>query len=198
MAAEQFGMSTVVLILRAVSLLAFGGPLLMGMQGRRRAQRRASGGSRGSRVPLLANLCAFGLFFALLVVASGTTEGWMALLLALLGALLAVGGAAITLKSRLELGAAWSFVPRASEQSGPVTTGPYRLIRHPIYLGLSMLAAGEAVAFCNWPALLAVLATVVPTFLWRARVEEDLLARVFGERYLRYREGTKMIVPYLL
>ena len=122
----------------------------------------------------------------------------MALPLALLGCLLALAGAALVLRSRAELGPAWSFVPKADQGTGLVTTGPYRLVRHPIYLGLALLAMGEALAFGSWPALMIVLSGVVPTFAWRARAEEKLLSRTFGERYAVYRQRTKMIIPYLL
>ncbi|MBA3496787.1 MAG: isoprenylcysteine carboxylmethyltransferase family protein [Gemmatimonadales bacterium] len=71
-------------------------------------------------------------------------------------------------------------------------------MRHPIYLGLALLAMGQALAFDSWPALLIVLSGIVPTFAWRAHAEEKLLSRTFGERYEVYRQRTKMIVPYLL
>jgi uncharacterized membrane protein YdjX (TVP38/TMEM64 family)/isoprenylcysteine carboxyl methyltransferase (ICMT) family protein YpbQ len=187
-----------VLVLRSVAVLAFGGPILMGWSRRRRETRNTSGDGRGSRLPLVANLAGFSVFFPLLIVAAGGTEGSMALLLSITGGVVAVAGCAVVLKSRAELGAAWNFVPKVGEQSGFVTTGPYRLVRHPMYLGLSMLAAGEAIAFSNVPALLVVLAAVIPSFLWRARVEEDLLIQVFGDRYLAYQERTEMVVPYLL
>ena len=89
-------------------------------------------------------------------------------------------------------------MPKADQGTGLVTTGPYRLVRHPIYLGLALLAMGEALAFGSWPALMIVLAGIVPTFAWRARAEEKLLSRTFGGRYAVYRERTKMIIPYLL
>jgi Phospholipid methyltransferase len=47
-------------------------------------------------------------------------------------------------------------VPKADQGTGLVTTGPYRLVRHPIYLGLALLAMGEALAFGSWPALMIV------------------------------------------
>jgi protein-S-isoprenylcysteine O-methyltransferase Ste14 len=122
----------------------------------------------------------------------------VALPLALSGCLLALAGAALVLRSRTELGPAWSFVPKADQDTGPVTTGPYRLVRHPIYLGLTLLAMGQAFAFGSWPALLIVLSGIVPTFVWRARAEETLLSRTFGERYDVYRRRTRMIIPHLL
>jgi len=122
----------------------------------------------------------------------------MALLLAATGCLLAVAGAAVVLRSRAELGSAWSFVPMADEGTGLVTTGPYRFVRHPIYLGPSMLAMGEALAFNSWPAFAILLSGIVPTFVWRACAEEKLLSRTFGGRYAHYRKQTKMIIPHLL
>jgi protein-S-isoprenylcysteine O-methyltransferase Ste14 len=135
-----------------MALLAFGGLGLISTSGRSGEKRSPSGARRGSRLPVLANFSGFGLFFTLLAAAPGGTEGPMALLLALGGALVALTGSAVVVRSRAELGGAWSLVPMASEHTGVVTTGPYRLVRHPIYLGLSLLALGEAIAFGSGPA----------------------------------------------
>ena len=89
-------------------------------------------------------------------------------------------------------------MPTADQGTGLVTTGPYRLIRHPIYLGLSLLAMGEALAFSSWPAVAVVFCAIVPTFVWRACAEERLLAHTFGPGYADYRRQTKMIIPYFL
>jgi protein-S-isoprenylcysteine O-methyltransferase Ste14 len=134
------------------------------------------------------------LFFPSLLIFSGSSEASMALA----GCLLALAGAVLVLRSRAELGPAWSFVPKADQDTGLVTTGPYRRVRHPIYLGLALLAMGAALAFGSWPAFFIVLSGIVPTFAWRARAEEELLSRIFGERYEVYRQRTKMIVPHLL
>jgi protein-S-isoprenylcysteine O-methyltransferase Ste14 len=191
-------MSTLVMALRAVSLLAFAGPMLLGVTGRRAEPKTRARARSGDRAPVVANLASFGLFFPSLLTFSGNSEGPAALLLASSGSLLAVAGAALILRSRAELGPAWSLVAMADRGTGLVTTGPYRLVRHPIYLGLALLAMGQAIAFGSWPAFLIVLSGIVPTFAWRARAEETLLGRTFGERYALYRKQTKMIIPYLL
>jgi len=189
-------MSTFIIVLRAVSLLAFAGPILLTVGGRGPKRSRRGERRRGDRTPVLANFAAFGLFLAFLAIFAGNTEGPAALLLALCGCLLALAGAALVLWSRAELGPAWSFVPMADQGTDFVTTGPYRLVRHPIYLGLSLLAMGEAVAFGSWPAVAVIFSAIVPTFAWRACAEERLLADTFGERYAVYRKQTKMIVPH--
>jgi protein-S-isoprenylcysteine O-methyltransferase Ste14 len=191
-------MSTLVMVLRMVSLLAFAAPMVLvagGRHGKRKTRARQEG---GSRAPVVANLSAFGLFLPSLLIFSGDSEASMALPLALSGCLLALAGATLVLKSRAALGTAWSFVAKADQGTGLVTTGPYRLVRHPIYLGLTLLAMGQALAFGSWPALVIVLSGIVPTFAWRARAEEKLLSRTLGERYAVYRQRTKLIIPYLL
>ena len=188
-------MATLVIVLRAASLAAFAAHMLLSPKREKKDLARERG---GNRAPVFANIAAFGLFFPSLIAFAGGLEGQIVLLLALAGCLLAVTGVALVLRSRVELGPAWSFVPTADEDMGFVTTGPYRLVRHPIYLGLSMLAMGQALAFDSWPALLVLLSGIVPTFAWRAYAEEKLLSRTLGERYALYRRRTKMIIPYLL
>jgi protein-S-isoprenylcysteine O-methyltransferase Ste14 len=186
------------MVLRTVSLLAFAGPMLLGVGGRRAHAETRARQRGGNRAPVVANLAAFGSFFPSLLIFAGSSEGSTALWLALSGSLLAVAGAVLVFRSRAALGPAWSFVPMADRGTGLVTTGPYRLVRHPIYLGLALLAMGEALAFGSWPALLIALFGTVPTFAWRARAEETLLGRTFGESYALYRKQTKMIIPRLL
>lgn len=188
-------MQVLVIVLRAISLLAFVGPMSLGVRGRRvHAEARAR--QRGiDRAPVFANFAAFSVFLPSLLMFAGSTEGITAMLLAVVGALLAVAGAALVLRSRAELGAAWSFVPMANQGEGLVTTGPYRRVRHPIYVGLTGLAIGEALAFGSCPAFLITLCGIVPTFVWRARAEEALLGRAFGESYALYRSQTRMFIP---
>jgi protein-S-isoprenylcysteine O-methyltransferase Ste14 len=167
----------------------------LGVRGRRahdaaRARQRAI-----DRAPVLANFASFTVFLPSLLMFAGSTEGITALLLAVFGSLLSIAGAVLVFRSRRELGAAWSFVPMADQGAGLVTTGPYRLVRHPIYLGLAGLALGESLAFGSCPAFLIVLGGIVPTFVWRARAEEALLRRAFGESYALYRRQTRMFIP---
>lgn len=149
-------------------------------------------------MPFATNIAAFALFCCSLVIFPRSSHGLMAVSLTLAGCVLVLGGVVLVTRSRAALGAAWSFLPKADEGTGLVTTGPYSRVRHPIYLGLTLLAAGVALAFSNWPALLVVACAIVPTFAWRAHAEETQLCRTFGERFAVYRRRTRMIIPYLL
>ena len=191
-------MSALTVVLRIIALLAFAGLTLLTVSWSRGQAKTRTPQDRGYRAPVMANFTALGVFFVSLLIFSSGPAGFMALLLALSGSLLALAGAALVVICHAELGAAWSFAPKADQSTGLITSGPYRLVRHPIYLGLALLAVGEALAFGSWPALLIALVGVVPTLAWRARVEEQLLRRTFGESYEVYRQRTKMIVPYLL
>jgi protein-S-isoprenylcysteine O-methyltransferase Ste14 len=184
-------------ILRCSALLLFAAPMLIRRTADHRTAGKAPGRRIASRLPFVANVGAWSLFGGLLIVRSGETAGVTALLLAAAGTIVAAGGSVVILWSRANLGEAWSFIPAAAEQSELVITGPYRLVRHPIYLGLSVVAVGQAIAFSSGPAIIVVLVAVIPSLVWRARVEEELLTSVFGDGYRHYKRRTSMIVPYV-
>src|SRR5215510_11878261 len=58
--------------------------------------------------------------------------------------------------------------------------------------------AHAKLAFASWPAFLVLLAGIIPTFVWRAAAEEEVLTATFGKRYALYQTQTKMIIPHLL
>jgi len=188
-------MEILIIILRTASLAAFAPLMLLSPKRERNDLARERS---GNQILVFANIAAFGLFFSSLIAFAGGLEGEMVLLLAFAGCLLAMIGVALVLRSRVVLGPAWSFVPQADEDMGFVTTGPYRFVRHPIYLGFSVMAMGQALAFSSWPAFLILLSGIVPTFAWRAYAEERLLSRMFGRPYALYRKRTKIIIPYFL
>src|SRR4030095_16673342 len=105
-------MSTLVIMLRTVSLLAFAGPTFLFVSGRRggpKTRARQEGGG----APVVANLAASGLFFLALLMYSGSSEASMALPLALSGCLLALAGAALVRRYRGAPCAARRLVPQA-------------------------------------------------------------------------------------
>ena len=71
-----------------------------------------------------------------------------------------------------------------------VSTGPYALVRHPMYAGAIVMLLGTPIALGSWWGLLVILA-IVPAFMWRLLDEEKFLARnlagyVEYQRTVRY------------
>jgi protein-S-isoprenylcysteine O-methyltransferase Ste14 len=77
-----------------------------------------------------------------------------------------------------------------------VTSGPYHLVRHPIYSGILAAGIGTAVAL-SWLWLTAVALPGV-YFLYSAMVEELYLTDRFPDTYPVYKRSTKMLVPFIL
>jgi len=75
-----------------------------------------------------------------------------------------------------------------------VTGGAFGVVRHPLYLSVLLLWAGGALSLLSWAMAVAWL-LLVPAFVARARVEERLLSRHFGEAYSAYAARVPMLLP---
>jgi len=78
-----------------------------------------------------------------------------------------------------------------------IDTGPYRLIRHPSYLGSLLMFIGTGLAFAHPVALLFMIVPPVLVFLHRIRIEERLLLEKLGQPYAAYLARTKRLVPFV-
>ena len=73
------------------------------------------------------------------------------------------------------------------EKSREVTqSGPYRYMRHPLYVGSSLMAVGLAVATRSWPVTLLIAVYMVATLTAAIRTEEAFLRGRFGDEYDAY------------
>jgi protein-S-isoprenylcysteine O-methyltransferase Ste14 len=78
-----------------------------------------------------------------------------------------------------------------------ITSGPYALVRHPIYTGLLLAFAGSAMARGEWRGLLAE--ALVFGALWsKLRLEETLMRAQFGATYEAYSRRVAALVPYIV
>jgi protein-S-isoprenylcysteine O-methyltransferase Ste14 len=68
-------------------------------------------------------------------------------------------------------------------------SGPYRFVRHPLYLGSSLLGAGFAVASRSWVVVALALLYLSITLLAAMRTEEAALDTKFAGAYSAYRAG---------
>jgi protein-S-isoprenylcysteine O-methyltransferase Ste14 len=75
-----------------------------------------------------------------------------------------------------------------------VTTGPYRWVRHPFYVGVALSIAANSLAAANW-FLMASGAAVLGLIGLRTRIEEEKLRERFGAEYDAYRQRTGRFFP---
>jgi protein-S-isoprenylcysteine O-methyltransferase Ste14 len=112
-----------------------------------------------------------------------------------LGLFLFALGLGLAISARLHIGRNWGAPMSQKDEPELVTSGPYRLVRHPIYSGILLAVLATAIAL-SWPFLVAwVLVGVY--FTYSAIIEERYLTEQFPDTYPVYRRSTKMLVPFI-
>ena len=113
-----------------------------------------------------------------------------------LGLALFAAGLLFAIWARVNIGSNWGTPMTQKDEPELVTSGPYRLVRHPIYSGV--IAAGIATAIgLSWWWLIPVAVAGI-YFISSATVEERYLTRQFPDSYPMYKRTTKMLVPFIL
>ncbi len=113
---------------------------------------------------------------------------------ALFGAV--VAGLMFTWWARLFLGRLWSSSVTRKAEHHVVDTGPYAIVRHPIYTGLIVAAAATAVQEATFPGSAGLFFFICG--LWvKARLEERFLREQLGaDAYDSYRRRVPMLLPF--
>ena len=106
-------------------------------------------------------------------------------------------GAALRIWAILALGRFFKFVVVIQDGHRVVTSGPYRLLRHPSYSGGLAGLLGVGIALDSWLSLLAVVFIPLFAVLVRIHVEEAKLAAALGPEYTLYASHTRRLVPGL-
>lgn len=113
------------------------------------------------------------------------------------GLVLAALGAAFAIWARLLLGRNWSGFVVVKQDHELIRSGPYAIVRHPIYSGFLLVILGAAIVEGEFRAFLG-LAIVLIAWHTKARREEQLMIGQFGEQYEDYRRRVKALIPYVL
>ena len=111
------------------------------------------------------------------------------------GLALFASGLGLAVWGRMHIGRNWGTPMTQKDDPELVTSGPYHLVRHPIYSGILAAGLGTAVGL-SWFWMTAVALAGI-YFLYSATVEERYLARQFPDAYPPYRRSTKMLVPFV-
>jgi protein-S-isoprenylcysteine O-methyltransferase Ste14 len=113
------------------------------------------------------------------------------------GLALHIGSFALAVWSRRHLGRNWSHRVEEKEGHELVRSGPYRVIRHPIYSAMIGMTIGTALVSGETHALLAIV-ILMGAYARKIWLEEQNLARVFGAAWTDYRKSSWALVPGLI
>jgi len=99
--------------------------------------------------------------------------------------------------ARVHLGDLWSGQITTKDGHTLIDTGPYALVRHPIYTGILMAVYATAVAKGTIPGLIGLI--LITAGLWiKATLEERWLStELQDEAYRRYRRRVPMLIPFM-
>jgi protein-S-isoprenylcysteine O-methyltransferase Ste14 len=78
-----------------------------------------------------------------------------------------------------------------------ITRGPYRWVRHPLYLCMMVVLIGIGIAFRSLWGIISVFTVFLPAVIFRARLEESALSERFGSGWGEYATKTKFLIPFL-
>jgi protein-S-isoprenylcysteine O-methyltransferase Ste14 len=106
-------------------------------------------------------------------------------------------GLAETIWARRTLAGNWSADVTFKEEHKFVDRGPYRVVRHPIYSGVLLMALGTALSSGRFVAVLGLILLFAGCWM-KSRQEELLLMKYFPEEYAGYKRRVKAFVPLLL
>ena len=110
-------------------------------------------------------------------------------------ALVTATGLAFTAWARVHLGRNWSGTVTIKQDHELILTGPYALVRHPIYTGLLFAFIGTGFARGDWRGVVAIVLAWA-ALSWKLRIEERWMSKQFGERYQDYKRRVPALVPF--
>lgn len=111
------------------------------------------------------------------------------------GLVVAWAGLLLRLWAVLTLGRSFTTWVRVKADQKVVTSGPYRLVRHPSYLGLLVLFLGLGLALGDLASVVVMVALPAAVLVRRIMVEEAALRAGLGDSYVEYSTGRARLIP---
>ena len=137
----------------------------------------------------------FGFKFLSLFIQSTTTIT-NNILLGIIGIIICLMGLVLALWARTTLGRNWGMPMTLRKEHQLVMSGPYSLIRHPIYTAFLLMMLGSI--FTSGIIWLIPLIGAGIYFVTSAKLEEKDMLEKFSKEYIAYKKRTKMFIPFLL
>ena len=111
------------------------------------------------------------------------------------GLVLAVGGIGLTFYAQVAMGTSWRIGVDPAERTDLVTTGPFALVRNPIFAAMLPTALGLTLLVPSWVALAGLAGLALALELQVRVVEEPYLLQAHGGTYADYAARVGRFVP---
>ncbi len=144
---------------------------------------------------LLINVALLLLFLRI----PGLTGRWLppSPFLVPVGIAIQAGATLLAIWARRHLGRNWSAEVSTKVDHQLIRSGPYKMLRHPIYTAMFGIYSGVAIASGEWHALAGVGLLAI-AYSRKIMLEEQTMRRVFGTEYDAYRHDSWALIPWVL
>jgi protein-S-isoprenylcysteine O-methyltransferase Ste14 len=122
----------------------------------------------------------------------GATQFWL-----WLAATVVAVGLGFSAWARVWLGSNWSAEVTVKQNHELVRSGPYSVVRHPIYTGVLLALIGTALSVDKWRAVIG-LVLLAAGFLRKIVIEEQFMMAEFGKAYELYRAEVPALIPFVV
>lgn len=118
-------------------------------------------------------------------------------LLKSVGILIYGGGILVRYWGIRELGHFFSRNVIVEEEVELVSSGPYRILRHPLYTGLLLIVIGFPIYMGVWGGVVLAILLMIPALLYRIRIEEEMLTVMIGSGYQEWGKTRNRLFPFI-
>ena len=167
--------------------------IFMNLRQKRGSSISASGDKGSLRLLYLLIWVGYFLSFSFASAKFGRIYHWN--IFFTLGSIVALTGLAIRILALRTLRKYFTYSVARVENHKLITTGLYRYIRHPGYLGQLIIFLGISLSLSNWLSILSMVIPVSVGFLYRIHVEEKFMFEQMGAEYAAYQKRTDKLIP---
>jgi protein-S-isoprenylcysteine O-methyltransferase Ste14 len=166
------------------------------------AARTKATAERQSAAAMLAHRLPVGLGWWLMIIPKWGSDMNRQILphttfLAMISVVLCVCGLIFTIWARQTLAGNWSADVTFKQNHELIRTGPYHIVRHPIYTGLLVMWLGTAILLGEVRGFLSLLLVAVGFWI-KLHQEERLMLQHFPDAYPVYRREVKALIPFVI
>jgi protein-S-isoprenylcysteine O-methyltransferase Ste14 len=186
------------LVFWGVSIWAFMPEMKIVQRGLEGAKREGSQDSGSVRVLLAGQSVASFLAYPLAFVRAWSFPRSVQLPMFAVGISLILLGSLLRRYCWRTLGEYFTGEVNAQPDQRVISTGPYRLVRHPSYTAGILMFVGVGLSLGSWVSLALLTISTIATYSYRVRVEERAMLDTIGEPYELYMKQRKRFIPYII